>query len=838
MADYRCCVCQSKTQRNPHLHFKLRYTNKKHEIELQTKFCSSMEITVRQIIKDLIDILYLDDIPPEEVRLLGFSSDGFYHQLDITNTEEKLLDLKIVDGSILYFEPTLTASPPKLCRLTIVGPDENEKINFEWYRAKTTLKMLLEYVIEKFSLESIQRHRIHLFSIFGEFHLFTSPHLRLSEHDLYDGMSVYVRIIPPLSSGVKNRLLDRDVHVKYTVDCDKKKVIDVPVTEKIVQLKNKIQEKFEDNQIIEFKLLNEANDELSLNDTDRDLKSFGVKPGQTILAEFSLKKSNVAAESVNKSTERLSPSLIKECCCIVIITCPSLLHESKRLKLSVRHTVAQLIEQINTLIPHQRFVISEIASSTITVSFDEQVEKSQCLADLGFKPGDIIDVTIHRSIVSSSPDQKHQVLKTHQVDNMPIGLNNLGNSCYMNSALQCLAHIPPLTNFFLEGRKYAHMTDDKSTNNDSNLYDRIGDVTGAYTDLLWYLWKFDNHVDYSFKPTRIKAVIGEKDSRFATTDQEDVQEFMTFFLDAIDIELKENNQNTIIKQLFFGEMKSIIRCTACNGEELTTHPFSFLSIPLNRQEKTFWINFISKEGKNVLVSVDAPISGQVAHVVKAFVDKYQRPSLFYYITAVLADGELNFKTPLSAVSSDELVFLEQEDHLHNTLPEPVDIPVQGSTLEDCLQQFFSSEELDDEWHCNRAHCKQRTKATKQLKLSKLPPILIIQFKRFSHVDGVHQKINTFVHYPVTQLCLNKCLPLEEEASYTLIAVSNHTGYVFGGHYTACAKRYKSNGSHWYIFDDSFVERIKTKDIPHAIISRDAYLLFYMKRDCSSQEVLV
>ncbi|CAF1163178.1 unnamed protein product [Rotaria sordida] len=844
-----CCNnphCPIHSRLNQIIEPELRYTDKKHDIDLKVNVSCVPMITIHNLIEYLLQSLWLDDIPIEEVRLVAYRYNGHHYQLDEMKIPKTLQELSLTNNDILYFEPTPNAAPPKLCQLTIIGPDEKEKVIFQWYRAKTTLAMLLEYVIEKFSLQSIERHRIHLFTIFDELDLFSLPDQRLCEFGINDQMTIHVHITTSCPLTIMDE--NKNVLIKCSDDDDSKFVLDVPSITTIKQLKTEIQNRYEDQSISNFQLFDETNEEFHLDDTDQNLKTFGIKPGQTIFAKFRVttqKTLSVIVNNESKSSEQSFPSSdTKENHDKVTVICELPSGSSETIQVSVNNTIGQLRKTIENLAPSKRLVLREIYSNKIEVKVQEELETRR-LTDVRFKPGDTIHaIMIYKHLTSSSIISKQtpslakedKQPKNGPTTKMPIGLNNLGNSCYMNSALQCLAHIPPLTNFFLDGLRHTHMKDDEHTDYYSNPYDQIGNVTGAYADLLWHLWKCDeNDNSYdSFKPIRVKDAIGSKESRFSTTDQQDAQEFMSFFLDAIDKELKEKNQNngnTIIKNLFFGEIKSTITCAACNKEESIKTPISFLSIPLDRQERRFWITYIPKMGKTEEDLLEVPISSQVGHIVQKFVEYRQKPELFNYIFPMLPDGELDFQTPISHLSQDEIIFVEQEERSNNILPKPLKIPTKKSTLEGCLQQFFSIEELQDEWTCHQQTCKKKTKAAKQLELSIPSPVLIIQFKRFSHENGLHQKIETFVDYPIKGLNLNKFLPsCQKETTYDLIATCNHMGLIDGGHYTAYAKHPISNMNAWYKFDDSCVTRIKPEDVEFEIVSREAYLLFYIRRD--------
>lgn len=127
-----------------------------------------------------------------------------------------------------------------------------------------------------------------------------------------------------------------------------------------------------------------------------------------------------------------------------------------------------------------------------------------------------------------------------------------------------------------------------------------------------------------------------------------------------------------------------------------------------------------------------------------------------------------------------------------------------TTLYQCLDAFVKEEVLEksEAWNC--PNCKTLRKATKQLSLSRLPPVLMIHLKRFSFKGPFTDKLETLVDFPLKNLDLTNYLPSplppgadsgrvngitssEDPRTqlppyrYDLYGVTNHFGSLSSGH---------------------------------------------------------
>ncbi|KAI2798197.1 Ubiquitin carboxyl-terminal hydrolase 19 [Blomia tropicalis] len=143
--------------------------------------------------------------------------------------------------------------------------------------------------------------------------------------------------------------------------------------------------------------------------------------------------------------------------------------------------------------------------------------------------------------------------------------------------------------------------------------------------------------------------------------------------------------------------------------------------------------------------------------------------------------------------------------------------------------------LDDCFQLRCPSCKELREATKQLSFWRLPPILVIQLKRFKMRGIIYRdKITKLVSYPIDGLDLSKytynCVETDHgrvKPIYDLYAVVNHVGGPFLGHFTSFARSFNGDLG-WREFDDTSVEKIEKS----SVVTDHAYLLFYKLRDWS------
>jgi len=156
-----------------------------------------------------------------------------------------------------------------------------------------------------------------------------------------------------------------------------------------------------------------------------------------------------------------------------------------------------------------------------------------------------------------------------------------------------------------------------------------------------------------------------------------------------------------------------------------------------------------------------------------------------------------------------------------------------NSLSDALQHFFEKETLKEPI-CTG--CGQRGEIFKHFSLHKLPPILIITFKRFqmsfdstsklSHQVNYGELLDMspYMSYHSETLCNNnQGINSPHKHMYKLYATINHIGSeLHHGHYYS---QIRSADDSWFLLNDANSRKISSNNVFN---HSDAYMLFYAK----------
>ena len=183
------------------------------------------------------------------------------------------------------------------------------------------------------------------------------------------------------------------------------------------------------------------------------------------------------------------------------------------------------------------------------------------------------------------------------------GIENQGNTCYFNTALQCMLYIPALSNHYIR-----------------HPYDGPCSFSGAYSELTKVYWtRGQNSVNVS----QLLTLFQEKFPRFKVNEQHDVQEALLCIIDILERSTPE------IKKWFYGKkVQETIWPTgkSSNEEDFCVHLVTSSGKDMGQilSKSTDWNvvdNYVDDDGKKHHLATTRMVFSQLPQVLIISFDK-------------------------------------------------------------------------------------------------------------------------------------------------------------------------------------------------------------------------